>query len=161
MSGCINMMSELVRRSNVSVKFPCCCRKHNTRDACMRVHIVHIAISQPFCACIPITFLHKKMHLGSHLHTSIPLWSLSSFLLFTRSLIPSTSQLAGCRHPSLFVSQLRVSRLQLSFLCFCLLKLRLVHSSELPSSEVLKLALSKLPYSLWVSLWLRGAACHW
>lgn len=60
MSGCINMMSELVRWSNVSVKFPHCCRKHTNRDECMKVHMVHIAISQPFCACIPIAFLHKK-----------------------------------------------------------------------------------------------------
>lgn len=113
------------------------------------------AQSQRFDTRTPLVSLLKACHAPRQPPHGFPFLicnPMSSFLLFTHCLIPSTSQLAAARHTSLFVSQLRVPELQLSFYCCRSLELRLVHSSELPSSEALGLAQNKLPFSLWVSL---------
>ena len=81
---------------------------------------------------------------------SLTLWALHPLVHpLPRS---SNKSISRSQTPSLFVSRLRVSELQLCLHCCRLLEPRLVRGSGPPSSEALVLAQTELPRSLRVPL---------
>lgn len=156
------MMGELVRCSSVSVKSPRCCGKcktHPRRNTRVLVRTLHKPRAGSSARALSaVSLLGAAVSVRVSLFWSLTLWALHPLVHpLPRSFNKSISR---SQTPSLFVSRLRVSELQLCLHCCRLLKPRLVHGSGLPSSEALGLAQTELPLSLRVPL-AEGAACHW
>lgn len=158
------MMSELVRsysiyKSYLSVKSPRCCRKTQAcRNVCLHMH-THSQPHTPPTESL-LRACHEPRQPSPYRFPFLISNQMSSFPLVHPLPHSFNKSISWSQTPTLCVFQLKGVRV--TSVLPLLLEHRLVHSSELPSSEAMGLGLaqSKLPFSLWVSL-AGGAACHW
>ena len=121
------------------------CKTHPRRNTWVPVCTLHKPRANSSARALSAVSLHRA---AVSVRVSLFFWSLTLWALhplvhpLPRSFNKSISR---SQTPSLFVSQLRVSELQLCLHCCRLLEPRLVHGSGLPSSEALGLAQTELP----------------
>lgn len=125
------MMGELVRCSSVSVKSPRCCGKcktHPRRNTRVLVRTLHKPrASSSARALSAVSLLGAAVSVRVSLFWSLTLWALHPLVHpLPRSFNKSISR---SQTPSLFVSRLRVSELQLCLHCCRLLEPRLLYTA--------------------------------